>query len=118
MVRVRDAASRVGLAQQRLEHGELLFGFAQIALQRQRAFAGRAAAGHGGVVEALALGREEEALGVARRQLLRLSGVFDQVAVLQLGQDPLERPAESVQNLDGVLERRDAVAADMSLPSS
>ena len=76
MVRVSAAASVSACARPVFELGQPGLGLAQFALQRQRTFAGRLAAGHRRVVEALALRRQEVGVRVARGQPLRLAGVL------------------------------------------
>ena len=56
------------LRQLDLQFAQTVLGFAQLALQRQRAFAGRFAAGHRGVVEALALRCQKKCVRVAPGQ--------------------------------------------------
>ena len=66
---------------------------AQLALQCQRALAGRLAARHRRAVEALAVRRQKIRVPKARRQPLRVDGISRQVAISQLGQDSFERPS-------------------------
>ena len=65
MVRVSTAASVSACARLVSSLASRALGLAQLALQRQRAFAGRLAAGHRGVVEALAFRREEVGVRIA-----------------------------------------------------
>ena len=67
MVRVSSDGFCLRCARLGFQLGQLAFGLAQLALQRQRAFAGRFAAGHRRVVEALALRRQEVGVRIARR---------------------------------------------------
>ncbi len=105
MVRRKHAASISACARLCLEPGELAFSLAQFTLQSQRAFAGRLAAGHGRVVEALTLAGEEKCVAVLSGEPLRFGWIFDQVAVLELGQDGFERSPKAIQHADRVLER-------------
>ena len=47
-----------------------------------------------------------------RGQPLGFNGIFNQIAVLDLGEDRLQRPAKPVQHADRILERRDSRPAD------
>ena len=104
------AAQRIGfplrLLQIRFQLRQPALGLAQLALQRQRAFAGRLAARHRGAMEALAVRREEIRMHVAQRQPLRVDGILRQIAVPQLGQHRFQRAPKAVQHFHGIAQRR------------
>ncbi len=111
------AAERCGvrlcLRELDVERIELLLRIAQLALDGERTFRARLAAGDGDVVEALAGGREEEGARIFECERARGAGVGRDVALAQLGQDGFERCAEAVEHADAVLQAHDAFAAGL-----
>ena len=104
---------RLCLGELSVERIELLLRVAQLALDGERAFRTRLAAGDGDVVEALAGGREEEGARIFERERACGAGIGRDVAFAQLGQDGFERCTEAVEHADAVLQAHDAFAAGL-----
>ncbi len=102
-----------GLRKLGIERVELLLGVAQLALDGERTFGARLAAGDGDVVEAFAGGREEEGARILERQGACDASVGRDVALAQLGQNGLERCAEAVEHADAILQPHDSFAAGL-----
>src|SRR5258707_798462 len=71
---------------------------AQLALQRQRAFAALLTAGNGHVVETLARLRQKKCVWIAESKLAPDRSVGNDETIAQLGQDHLQRFPESIED--------------------
>jgi hypothetical protein len=87
-----------------LHLGQTPLRISQLALQGQRPSQARLAAGHSHVVKTFPGGREEKGVGILQREGSGLLRIRRDKTVAQLGQNRLQRAAETVQHADAVFQ--------------